>query len=53
MSLAELGIETGTATELAKLEAVPERSGAKMLEGDLQTQVGELVRILKEEEKLI
>jgi electron transfer flavoprotein beta subunit len=53
MGLADLGIEAGTATELAKLEAVPERSGAKMLEGDKQTQVDELVRILKEEEKVI
>lgn len=53
MTLADLGIEAGTATELQKLEAVPERSGAKMLEGDLQTQVGELVRVLKDEEKVI
>jgi electron transfer flavoprotein beta subunit len=51
--LADLGIEAGSATELSKLEAVPERSGAKMLAGDLQTQVGELVRILKEDEKVI
>jgi electron transfer flavoprotein beta subunit len=53
MSLADLGIEAGSAIELTKLEAVPERSGAKMLAGDIQTQVGELVRILKEEEKVI
>ena len=53
MTLADLGVEAGTATELQKLEAVPERSGAKILSGDLPTQVGELVRILKEEEKVI
>jgi electron transfer flavoprotein beta subunit len=53
MGLADLGIEAGSDTELAKLEAAAERSGAKMLAGDLQTQVGELVRILKEEEKVI
>lgn len=53
MSLADLGVEAGSATELLKLEAVPERSGAKMLEGDLQSQVGELVRVLKDEEKVI
>lgn len=53
MTLADLGIEAATATELQKLEAVPERSGAKMLSGDMPAQVGELVRILKEEEKVI
>jgi electron transfer flavoprotein beta subunit len=53
MSLADLGIAADTTTELLKLEAVPERSGAKMLAGDLQSQVGELVRILKEEENVI
>jgi electron transfer flavoprotein beta subunit len=53
MTLADLGIEAGTATELTKLEAVPERSGARMLDGDPKAQVGELVRILKEEEKVI
>jgi electron transfer flavoprotein beta subunit len=53
MSLADLGIDASSASELTKLEAVPERSGAKMLEGDLNAQVGELVRILKEEEKVI
>lgn len=53
MTLADLGIEAGTATELTKLEAVPERSGARMLDGDAKAQVGELVRVLKEEEKVI
>jgi electron transfer flavoprotein beta subunit len=53
MSLADLGVEANAATELMKLEAVPERSGAKMIEGDLNAQVGELVRILKEEEKVL
>jgi electron transfer flavoprotein beta subunit len=53
MSLADLGVEANAATKLMKLEAVPERSGAKMLEGDLNAQVGELVRILNEEEKVI
>jgi electron transfer flavoprotein beta subunit len=53
MSLADLGVEANTATELMKLEAVPERSGAKMIEGELNAQVGELVRILKEEEKVL
>ncbi len=38
---------------LEKLEPVPERSGAKMLEGSVNDQVDELIRILKEEEKVI
>lgn len=53
MTLADLGVQAGTATDLQKLEAVPERSGAKILSGDMQGQVGELVRILKEDEKVI
>jgi len=54
LTLADLGVsaaETGDA--LVKLEKVPERSGAKIMEGDIRQAVGELVRILKEEEKII
>lgn len=54
LALSDLGIDAGSAkTELLKLEAAPERSGAKLLEGDLKAQVTELVRILKEEEKVL
>ena len=38
---------------LEKLEPVPERSGARMIEGSVNDQVDELIRILREEEKVI
>lgn len=54
MTLADLGVdETKGKSCIEKLEAVPERSGAKMLEGTVGEQVAELVRILREEEKVI
>jgi electron transfer flavoprotein beta subunit len=53
-SLADLGISAdGARSELIKLEKVPERSGARMIGGDVRQAVEELVRILKEEEKVI
>ncbi|MBF0260013.1 MAG: electron transfer flavoprotein subunit beta/FixA family protein [Desulfamplus sp.] len=52
--LSDLGIEESSGkSRLVKLESVPERSGAKMIQGDVQTQVTELVRILKEDEKVL
>jgi len=54
MDISDLGIDEGAGkTKLIKLESVPERSGAKMLEGAVNTQVTELVRILKEDEKVL
>ncbi|MCP4024080.1 MAG: electron transfer flavoprotein subunit beta/FixA family protein [Desulfobacteraceae bacterium] len=54
MALSELGInEADAKVTMEKMEAVPERSGAKMIEGSVDDQVTELVRILKEEEKVI
>ena len=54
MALADLGISTdGAPSALVKLEKVPERSGAKMLDGDVRQMTEELVRILQEEEKVI
>jgi electron transfer flavoprotein beta subunit len=54
LSLADLGITVGDPrSQLLKLEKVPDRSGAKMLGGDVRQAVEELVRILKEEEKVI
>jgi electron transfer flavoprotein beta subunit len=54
MTLADLGLSMdGAQSELVKLEKVPERSGAKMLGGDMRQAVDELVRILKEEEKVL
>jgi electron transfer flavoprotein beta subunit len=54
ITLADLGISAdGAQSELVKLEKVPERSGAKMIGGDVRQAVEELVKILKEEEKVI
>lgn len=54
VSLADLGLSGGDAqSELVKLEKVPERSGARMMEGGGRQAVESLVRILKEEEKVI
>lgn len=53
-TLSDLGIDAAAAkTELLKLEAVPERSGAKIIEGSTRERVLELVRILREEEKVL
>jgi len=54
IDLSGLGIDgsQGKVT-IEKLEPVPERSGAKMLEGSVDDQVTELVRILKEDEKVL
>jgi len=52
--ISDLGIdESSGKNRLIKLESVPERSGAKMIQGSVQTQVAELIRILKEEEKVL
>jgi electron transfer flavoprotein beta subunit len=54
VAIADLGISIDTPqSELVKLEKVPERSGAKILNGNIRQAVEELVRILKEEEKVI
>jgi electron transfer flavoprotein beta subunit len=50
----QLGLDIASSkTELVKLEAVPERSAAKLMEGSIREQVTELVRILREEEKVL
>jgi electron transfer flavoprotein beta subunit len=54
VALADLNVSSdGAGSELLTLEKVPERSGAKMLEGDVRQAVEALFRILKEEEKVI
>jgi electron transfer flavoprotein beta subunit len=54
MTLADLGISAdGPGSELVKLEKVPERTGARMLNGEMRQAVEALVKILKEEEKVI
>ncbi len=54
IDLSELGIDASRGrVGIEKLEAVAERSGAKMFEGSLDAQVTELIRILKEDEKVL
>ncbi len=54
MDLPGLGVEAGSpATVIKSLEIVPERSGAKLLGGSTDDQVTELVRVLKEDEKVL
>jgi len=52
--LEDLGLKTsGGLTELVKLESVAERGRARMLAGNPREMVATLVRVLKEEEKVI
>ena len=54
LTLADLDIYTdGAQTELVGLEKVPDRSGARIMNGDTRQAAEELVRILREEEKII
>lgn len=54
VALADLGLDPSLGgSRVLKLDAVPERSGATMIEGNVQEKVLELVRILKEEEKIL
>jgi len=54
IELLDLGIDASNGkVVIEKLEAVPERSGANMLEGSVDAQMTELVRILKEDEKVL
>ncbi len=53
IALADLGLTLSSDTELVSLEQVPERSGAKIIGGSTSEAVTELVKILREEEKVI
>jgi electron transfer flavoprotein beta subunit len=54
LTLVDLDIQTDAAlSELVGLEKVPERSGARILDGDVRQAVNTLVKILKEDEKVI
>ena len=54
VALSDLGVDDNSGNVvIEKLEPVPERSGAKMLEGSVDAQVTELVKILKEDEKVL
>jgi electron transfer flavoprotein beta subunit len=53
IALADLKLTLSSATEVISLEQVPDRAGAKIIEGNVNEAVAELVRILREEEKVI
>jgi len=54
IDLADFGIDAASGrVAIEKLEIVPERNGATMLDGSLDEQVDELIRVLKEDEKVL
>lgn len=54
IDMAELGVDLSSSlTEIVKLEAVPERGQARIMTGTTRESVEQLVRILKEEEKVL
>lgn len=54
IEIKSLGVdEVSGRISIELLEKVPERSGATMLEGSIETQVADLLNILKEEEKVL
>ena len=54
LDIGQLGLGTAVdRAELIKLEAVPERAGAKIMQGSIREQVVELLRILEEEERVL
>ena len=54
IDIADLGLDLASPqTEIVHLEAVPERGNARILEGSTRESVEQLVRILKEEDKVI
>ena len=53
IALADLGLTLSADTELLSLEQVPDRSGARMIEGSVNEAAAELVKILREEEKVL
>ena len=54
IDMADLGLDlTSPLTQIVNLEAVPERGAARMMEGSTREMVAELVRILKEEDKVL
>lgn len=45
--------ESQAMVEIEKLELVPERSGAKMIEGSVNDQADQIVKILRQDEKVL
>ena len=53
LDIADLGLDAASSlTEIVNLEAVAERGDARIMEGSTRESVEQLVRILKEEEKI-
>ncbi len=53
IALADLGAEVGSTVEILGHELPPEKTGAKMVKGSPAEQAAELVRLLKEEAKVL
>ena len=54
IDIADLGLDLASAqTQIVNLEAVPERGNARIMDGSPREAVEQLVRVLKEEEKVI
>ena len=54
IDIADLGLDLASSlTEIVNLEAVPERGEARFMEGGTRESVEQLVRILKEEDKVL
>ena len=51
--LASLSVSETPSAVLTHLEMIPERSGAKMLDGDISAQIAELLRTLREDERVL
>lgn len=53
VAVASLGLSEKNIPILEKMELVPERSSAKMFAGDMDAQIKELLRVLREEERVL
>ncbi len=53
IALDSLGIAAPTTKTLEKMELLPERSSAKTFDGDVEAQVKELLRVLREDERVL
>ena len=51
--VASLELAERCSLSLEKLELLPERAGARMFDGDLSAQIRELLRVLREEERVL
>ncbi len=51
--VASLNLATKNTPVLENMELLPERAGAKMFDGDIAAQIKELLRVLREEERVL